>query len=352
MAEAVGLAFGTIALASLFSTCIEVIEYFDLGKSQEYDYDLACLKLSLLKSRLDTWGRSLCIHDAGHEVEELRHNWSQEKHVIMRSLSGINDIFGNADLLKDKYRLTPRKPNVITTLLGIRKQSNNLSQSRKSSTPPEILPVQPHSYLRRLTKWAIRDKEKFDCLLSDLEFLISNLEHVVTRLIMSDKSRDISAKPEGDDNIRKAASKAERDEAARVKRELDTIFEDSTKLTQKMREQSVDNSQHTGKSSSKGGRSFEIKKISDQALGLHGVHGSTRVDPNPEGHHDWFTLGEIKDQGTGIQGYISEQSTRDALQSHQATIQSAQPMKQRMTSNKNGSATHFHGKGQQLGQSG
>ena len=32
-AEAAGLAVGVIALASLFNTCVELLEYFELGKN-------------------------------------------------------------------------------------------------------------------------------------------------------------------------------------------------------------------------------------------------------------------------------------------------------------------------------
>src|SRR5215470_1787679 len=59
MAEPVGLILSTVGLVSLFTTCIELIDYFELSKTYEYDYEMACLKLSLLKSRLDTWGQML-----------------------------------------------------------------------------------------------------------------------------------------------------------------------------------------------------------------------------------------------------------------------------------------------------
>ena len=47
MGERLGLALGTIALVSLFSPCVKLVE---LGKSYEYDYSLAYLKLSFAES--------------------------------------------------------------------------------------------------------------------------------------------------------------------------------------------------------------------------------------------------------------------------------------------------------------
>ena len=49
MGEALGIALGTIALASLISTCVK-LDDFELGKRYEYDYSLAYLKLSFVQS--------------------------------------------------------------------------------------------------------------------------------------------------------------------------------------------------------------------------------------------------------------------------------------------------------------
>jgi hypothetical protein len=92
-------------LPSLFTTCIELIEYFELSRSREYDYEMACVKVSLLKSRLDTWGETL----QGGGSQELRHYYPHGNMVICRNLQGIADIFGSAEGLKSKYLLILRK---------------------------------------------------------------------------------------------------------------------------------------------------------------------------------------------------------------------------------------------------
>lgn len=183
MAEAVGLALGTVALASLFTTCIECMEYFELSKNYEYDYNLACLKLSLLKSRLGTWGQTLgiCVGcHAGYEEKRLHLKWHREEAVIESSLQGIVDIFGNANILEDKYRLVPRKLRKV-----------NHGPSRIGEGPAQesgkvkryLLPIRIRgiALIRRSTIWAIRDKQKFDILIDDLDFLISNLEAISAR---------------------------------------------------------------------------------------------------------------------------------------------------------------------------
>jgi hypothetical protein len=182
MAEPAGLFLGTIALASLFSTCLELAEYFELSRSFVYDYRLACLKLALLKFRLGAWGDSLRVRDAGHEREELRMHWCEEQEVIGCSLSGIKEIFGNAEALADKYRLLPRESRSLDPSFLLPSKSKAICGN--STIPAQSFKKSRFFALRRTTTWAIRDKQKFDGLLLDLDFFIGSLEQVITRIDM------------------------------------------------------------------------------------------------------------------------------------------------------------------------
>lgn len=186
MAEAVGLALGTVALASLFTTCVECLGYFELSTDYESDYNLACLKLSLLKSRLDNWGQFHLGRCAdGHleyEEKRLHQKWIGEDAVIGSSLQGIVDILGDADLLRDKYRLEPRKSRSINQGLSRICQGSTF-ESNIWKIRHLIFPVRScrPSLFRRSTIWAIRDRQKFQVLIDDLDFLISNLEAISTK---------------------------------------------------------------------------------------------------------------------------------------------------------------------------
>lgn len=188
--EPAGLAIGGIALASLFSTCLDLAEYFELSRSFAYDYQLACLKLTVLKSRLDFWGTRLNVRDAGHEKEELRLHWPEEQEVIRCSLLGIKEIFGDAEVLADKYRLVPRKCRRLALSLPFSSSSEHESRHDQVARQPRA--NKPHRLfiVRRTTTWAIRDKRKFDGLLLDLEFFIASLEKIIPRIAMPDKQGD------------------------------------------------------------------------------------------------------------------------------------------------------------------
>lgn len=150
--EAVGLAMGAIALAALFNTCIELFDYFELGRNYIYDYELACTKIELLRERLRAWGGALRVMEPGAEDLMLRALWPTTCDAVGKSLLAIRAILRSSDILMQKYELRPDNSS---------KWSLNL---------------------RRRSKWAIHDKTKFDMLIRDLAFLIENLERVARRI--------------------------------------------------------------------------------------------------------------------------------------------------------------------------
>lgn len=187
MADVAGLIFGTVAVASLFSTCIELFECFELGTHYAYDYQLACTKVALLKARLSTWGVSLGIDKPGYEHPALHQHWTAEQEAISRSLSGIKEIFENTSLLAEKYRLTPRRSRTFRSVV-----SHQVNQLRSGPENPTIPKRSATGWpaLKKRTVWAIHDKQKFDGFIQDLSFLIGNLEKVAGRTVMPALKKD------------------------------------------------------------------------------------------------------------------------------------------------------------------
>ncbi|KAF2232564.1 hypothetical protein EV356DRAFT_517322 [Viridothelium virens] len=172
MADVAGLVIGAIALASLFSTCIELFDYFELGRSYACDYQLACTKLGLLRARLSQWGDALNVAAPGGEHPVLRDCWPIEGEIVGRSLLGIQSILDNTTLLVEKYNVERKGRSMIKSLTV---QARQIIRAGTDSNSRLI---------RRRTLWAIHDKVKFDALIQDLSFLIENLEKVVNRLRM------------------------------------------------------------------------------------------------------------------------------------------------------------------------
>ncbi|KAM0715092.1 hypothetical protein Q7P37_009557 [Cladosporium fusiforme] len=158
MAEAAGLAVGAIALASLFTTCIELLDYFELGQRYEDDYDLACTKINLLQARLSTWGQVTQIQEPGREHPSLRD--PSNRIAVSSSLITLRTILSNTDDLRKKYEFFQEK--------------HGFAKRPCRPQRPAFLSLS----LRRRTTWSIRDKGKFDRFIVDMNFLVENIEKV------------------------------------------------------------------------------------------------------------------------------------------------------------------------------
>ncbi|KAL9095172.1 MAG: hypothetical protein Q9165_002428 [Trypethelium subeluteriae] len=176
MADVAGLVIGAVALASLFSTCVELFDYFELGRNYACDYRLACTKLGLLRARLSQWGDVLNVAAPGGEHPVLRDCWPSEGEIVGRSLLGIQSILDDTTLLLEKYNVERRGHKIIKSLTF---QAKHIIRASTDSNPRLI---------RRRTIWAIHDKGKFDTLIQELSFLIENLERVIDRLRMPSQS--------------------------------------------------------------------------------------------------------------------------------------------------------------------
>lgn len=181
MAEAAGLALGAVALVSLFQTAVECLEYFELARALKHDHELAATKVSLLESRLKEWGGHVQVLEPGREDEGLRTIWEEEGGLITKSLSGIALILGNAAELNQTYGLHKKKlVRCKWSSPFPRQRPGSKLQSTTSSTSQ--IAVKATASFRRQVVWAIRDKKRFDSLISDLDFLVTNLEKVGERL--------------------------------------------------------------------------------------------------------------------------------------------------------------------------
>ncbi|KAH8781317.1 prion-inhibition and propagation-domain-containing protein [Diaporthe sp. PMI_573] len=182
MAEAAGLALGVVALASLFQTCVEFLEYFEVARNLPEDGELVSTKLSLLETRLRSCGCELKVLDPRRQDGGWHGALADEEGVITRCLVGIRDILGDASKLRTKYGLDKRKRLGWTFCFPFRLQH---PQQAKAGRFSSIIS------LRRHVVWAVRDKKRFDSLIQDLDFFITNLEKVGSHVASLDTKNDI-----------------------------------------------------------------------------------------------------------------------------------------------------------------
>jgi hypothetical protein len=170
MAEAAGLVVGTIALATLFQTALDFLDCLEDAKNLTYDRKLGDTKIRLLEIRLKQWGEDMHVLHPGQEDGGLREHWMEESGTVANCLLGIAEILSTASELSCKYDVYKKTGFVWSSIFRPRGKPRSLQYLRTLGS------------LRQRASWAIRDKKRFDALVVELDFLITNLEKVSRRL--------------------------------------------------------------------------------------------------------------------------------------------------------------------------
>ncbi|KAL9607204.1 MAG: hypothetical protein Q9167_007860 [Letrouitia subvulpina] len=181
MAEAAGLDLGAVSLAGLFTICVEYLDYIDIAQNHGRDFELSMTKLILLKAKLNTWGRSLQVTNEGQENTVLRDHWKEEQENVGRCLVGIKTIFEEADKMESRYGLRPlpADADIISLSQG---QASNAFVQIETVFRSKLLRRQEKLSILQKTRWAIRDKKRFDAMIAELAFLINGLVDLCERL--------------------------------------------------------------------------------------------------------------------------------------------------------------------------
>lgn len=179
--EPVSLTIGVVALASLFSTCIECFDYFKAGQTLEEDFELLLVKLDVEKTRLLIWGNAVGVlkPDGEGRVPELSN--AQKTELIGRCLESIKSLLSDTDKFQKLYGLRSsadaEKHSRNQSILSI----NSMSVFRTSYRRfwARFAGNQSRSTLAMRTRWAIHDKTKFEGLVHHLKDFIDGLNQVV-----------------------------------------------------------------------------------------------------------------------------------------------------------------------------
>lgn len=160
----------SIAVASLFTTCIECFEYFKAAKGLEQHFEVLLVKLEYQEERLLVWGDLTGICDENpRSVGPIPEREQKRQDRTKRCLDSINHLLQDTETLKNKYGLRVSAPMGDTvSRSGI--SSNALKRFRlrlgRQSQVPSVLDK---------TRWAIHDGTKFQKLVQDIRELIDCL---------------------------------------------------------------------------------------------------------------------------------------------------------------------------------
>lgn len=183
MAEAAGLVIGAVALASLFSTCVDAVDCIHHGRNYHTEHRHACAKLAALTCRLSIWGQTLNVLSPGREDHRLRRHWAEVQDVVTQNLSAIKDILESAQRLAERYK-DPCQPQSFAEAFRPSHWKHSKALSTRSSCSG-VTTTRRLSLVKRAT-WAIQDRQRFDTYLDKLASFIDNLEQVLKQVNMSD----------------------------------------------------------------------------------------------------------------------------------------------------------------------
>ena len=175
--EPISLSFSAIALASLFSTCIQCFEYFESAKSQSKDFRLLTIKISIQKTILLKWGESVGLIKNNESIEMFCCKEIPSYLLdVEELLQGIRARLEDAEHLTKRYCLQeamsavsdlhPKRHLVLNPITLI-----SLVRARRADP-------QRRTSAAKKTRWAVHDKAKFESLISDLRELTNGLEQI------------------------------------------------------------------------------------------------------------------------------------------------------------------------------
>lgn len=160
----------SIAIATLFTTCIECFEYFKAAKGFEQQFEVLLVKLEYQQERLLVWGELAGVsNEKQSHVKPISESEHKRQQLTKRCLDKIHDLFKDTESLKTKFGVRAYTPPVDTTPhSGI--SSNALKRFRlrlgRKNQAPTVLDK---------TRWAIHDETKFQKLVKDIRELIDCL---------------------------------------------------------------------------------------------------------------------------------------------------------------------------------
>lgn len=191
MTDVAGLVLGVIAT---WNTCVQVFDIVDSSRNYGMDYELLRVKLEVERVRLLVWGEAVGLSGVG-QGPDARFNRDDVCGTVLRLLGCIQHIFEHSARLEGTYGLSLAVPSASnqpnddgrlvqqSLILGsvFKRAYESLRRSaedRRRATP-----------LAKKATWAIRDKKKFQDMVSEIKGFNDNLESLFPD--MKRKTRDL-----------------------------------------------------------------------------------------------------------------------------------------------------------------
>lgn len=191
--EPISLTIGAIALASLFTTCLDCFDLIDAGRNISRDVDIALAKLNNQRAIFVIWGSAIGLYgDINSFNEEILGPEIQQ--TVYRLMVILKSLFQDAEKYRSRYGLKEISRPPVTA----KAESSTAITASSTGTGGDVsgLRLRPSLLQRRATlgakvRWAIHDKKKFAILLEDLTDLIEQLRVITESAANLDRQRQL-----------------------------------------------------------------------------------------------------------------------------------------------------------------
>jgi len=181
MMEAAGLALGIVALAGLFSTCIELFDIIDTSQNYHTDSGILLTRFEVEKTRFLIWGKAVGILEPFDTHRDPQLASLEIRATIKNVLTCLHCMFTDIEKLRAKYGLDQAE-NVLSPLKERRNDVEYISKNAMTRFRAKVSPSRntrwETSFIKTL-RWAVRDCKKFRAMISDLRELVDSLECLV-----------------------------------------------------------------------------------------------------------------------------------------------------------------------------
>ena len=180
--DAASLTLGAVALATLFSSCVECFEYFSCGKNLKKEFGYLLVRLDFEKTQLLMWGNASGILKVENEERHARFADPTVCKLVEEALNAIQVLLSDANALQQRYGVQstaqPFKKRLVNPS-GLSTNNMNLFRTAWSRFCVRMVPERSGTSTIARTRWAIHDKAKFTDLVETLSTLIENLHKVI-----------------------------------------------------------------------------------------------------------------------------------------------------------------------------
>ena len=195
MAEALGVVASGMTVAGLFKVCIEAFELIQSTRRAAVDFNKLLLRLRIERCRLYTWGEAMGLTKAPTSEELRAVEAPQLETVVKETLGMILCLFQDSEQIRVRYggekQSTPVTCLSSPTTRKRKRASDPMKQLAESFSNFQFYDGEPPSTqsLLHKTRWIIRDKAKFESLISDVKSFIDSLQSLTKTIFTASRQR-------------------------------------------------------------------------------------------------------------------------------------------------------------------